>query len=116
MAGSCFAARTEGISPANTVIQILSKIRHIACDNGSAIWMLSNPNTLHNILLIGIDRSIEIPTPKIPAHKPTNKFSALKTCDIFAFDAPSVRKIPISFVRSITEIWVMIAIIMLETI
>ncbi len=42
--------------------------------------------------------------------------SALNNCEIFFFDAPSARRIPISFVLSITEIYVMIPIIIDETI
>ena len=48
--------------------------------------------------------------------QPMIKVSALKTCDILRFDAPSARKIPISLVRSITDMWVIIPIIMQETI
>ena len=45
-----------------------------------------------------------IPIPKTPAIKPTIKVSALKTLEISFFDAPILRKIPISLILSSTDI------------
>ena len=43
------------------------------------------------------------------------KVSALNTWEIFLLEAPMARRMPISLVRSMTEMWVMMPIIMQET-
>ena len=53
--------------------------------------------------------------PKIPAINPTINVSALNTLDISFLDAPIALKIPISFVLSNTDIYVIIPIIIEET-
>ena len=66
--------------------------------------------------LIGINNSKVIPIPNNPATNPTINVSALNTREISFFDAPIARNIPIYFVLSNTEIYVIIPIIMEETI
>ena len=53
--------------------------------------------------------------PIIPAIKPTISVSALKILPTSRLLAPKLRKIPISFVRSSTEMYVIIPIIIDET-
>ena len=55
------------------------------------------------------------PTPSPPDNKPMINVSALKIDEMFLFDAPIALKIPISLVRSITDIKVMIAIMIDDT-
>ena len=45
----------------------------------------------------------EMPMPMAPARKPTMSVSALNTREMSRFDAPMARRMPISFVRSSTE-------------
>ena len=66
--------------------------------------------------LIGIFKINVITIPIIPEVKPMIKVSALNTREISRLEAPMARKIPISLVRSRTEIYVMIPIMILETI
>ena len=56
-----------------------------------------------------------IAIPRTPAARPTINVSALNTLEISLFDAPIERSMPISFVLSITEIYVIIPIIIDET-
>ena len=67
------------------------------------------------IELMGISSSAVMPTPSRPEQSPMMKVSALKTCATLRFEAPMARKIPISLVRSRTEIYVMIPIMIEET-
>ncbi len=54
-------------------------------------------------------------TPIRPEHVPMMNVSALKTCEILPLLAPMARRIPISLIRSITEICVMTEIMMPDT-
>ena len=73
-------------------------------------------DTLCIIILVGINRSKVIPIPISPDNKPIINVSALNTLEISFFDAPIALKIPISYVLSNTEIYVIIPIIIEETI
>ena len=55
-------------------------------------------------LLIGMLRSIVTPIPISPENRPIINVSALNTLEISFFEAPMLRRIPISFVLSRTEI------------
>ena len=67
------------------------------------------------IMLIGmLSRSVK-PIPIIPATSPTIIVSALNTLEISCFEAPILLKIPISFVLSRTDMYVIIPIIIDET-
>ena len=55
-------------------------------------------------ILIGILISMVTPIPIIPENRPIINVSALNTREISFFEAPILRKIPISFVRSNTDI------------
>ena len=57
-----------------------------------------------------------IPIPNNPAINPTINVSALNTLEISFLDAPIALNIPISFVLSSTDIYVIIPIIIDETI
>src|SRR3954470_15038271 len=65
--------------------------------------------------LIGISNKIERPTPMIPAVNPMIIVSALNTLEMSFLRAPTLRRIPISLVRSMTETYVMMPIIIVET-
>ena len=54
--------------------------------------------------LMGISSSSVKPMPIRPAHSPMMNVSALNTCETLCRDAPMARRIPISLVRSSTEI------------
>ena len=56
------------------------------------------------------------PMPIRPAHRPMSPVSALNTCDTLRFEAPIARRMPISLVRSSTEMYVMMPIMIEETI
>ena len=56
-----------------------------------------------------------MPMPMAPEQKPSMSVSALNTREISRLLAPMARRMPISFVRSSTEIYVMMPIIMLDT-
>ena len=60
--------------------------------------------------------AVLIPTPIIPDIKPIMNVSALNTLEISFFDAPIALNIPISFVLSNTEMYVIIPIIIDDTI
>ena len=64
---------------------------------------------------MGMSNSAVMPTPSRPEQSPMIKVSALKTCATLRLEAPMARRIPISLVRSRTEIYVMIPIMMEET-
>ena len=64
---------------------------------------------------IGIIRRSVTIIPIAPETKPTMSVSALNTIEISCFDAPILLNIPISFVLSRTEMYVIIPIIMDET-
>jgi len=71
---------------------------------------MSEMDNLGMTALIGMFRSTVTPIPIKPATKPMIIVSALNTREISFFDAPMLRSTPISFVRSNTEIYVMIPI------
>ena len=56
-----------------------------------------------------------MPMPMAPEQKPSMSVSALNTREMSRLLAPMARRMPISFVRSSTEIYVMMPIIMLDT-
>ena len=68
------------------------------------------------IILAGIHSILAIIIPSTPENKPIINVSALKTRVISFFLAPSDLKIPISFVLSRTLIYIIIPIIIDETI
>ncbi len=67
------------------------------------------------MLFIGSVKSNVIPTPIIPDIKPIMNVSALNTLEMSFFDAPIALSIPISFVLSNTEMYVIIPIIIDDT-
>ena len=112
--GSFFAAMREGMRPAKTVRTIEMTIRIRAASHGNC----ATPSTLvvcATIALIGkVARSV-IAIPSTPEINPSMAVSAVKMRRISFFEAPIARRIPISFVRSRTEIYVIIAIIIDDT-
>lgn len=114
--GSLFAAFLAGSRPPRMVMTMLIAIRINEDFNGSCAVKPVNPDTFSIIVLIGISAIIDTPIPSSPAQQPMMNVSALNTCEILRLEAPNALRMPISFVRSITEICVMIPIIMHETI
>lgn len=115
LTGSLLLAILAGISPAIIVRNILIKTNIIpACQGKKASTF--TPVTDIIILLIGIVSNTVTPIPISPDTKPVMKVSALNTLEISFLDAPIALKIPISFVLSNTEIYVIIPIIIDETI
>lgn len=104
MTGSFFAAIPEGTSPAITVNSMLITINIIAPETGNDAFKLLIPVNWNKIILM-IMLNINVrPMPMIPATNPTIKVSALKTLEISVLEAPMDLNIPISLVRSSTEI------------
>ena len=68
-----------------------------------------------NTAFIGGIKAYVIPTPNNPDNNPIINVSALNTRLISFFLAPNAFKIPISFVLSKTEIYIIIPIIILDT-
>ena len=73
------------------------------------------PVRLCTITFIGMFISSVRPMPMTPAVRPMIIVSALKTRETSFFDAPIARRMPISYVRSSTLIYVMMPIMMEET-
>ena len=65
--------------------------------------------------MIGKVARKDTPTPKAPEQRPMMRVSALNTWEMLRLEAPMARKMPISLVRSITLMWVMMPIMMHDT-
>ena len=80
-------------------------------------WALRSgmPDTVWITWLMGSSASRDTPMPMSPAQQPMMKVSALNTWEMFPLEAPRARRMPISLVRSSTEMWVMMPIIMQDT-
>ena len=113
--GSLLLAIFAGISPAIIVNIILIKTNIIPPIGGSATFT-ATPVIVYIKLFIGNVNNIVIPIPNSPAINPTINVSALNTLEISFLDAPIALNIPISFVLSSTDIYVIIPIIIDETI
>ena len=113
--GSFFAAAFAGIRPAINVSNMLIATKIIEPKIGK-FASPAMPVKDFKIKLIGIIKTTEIKIPNKPLERPIIKLSAVKTLFTSRFDAPTLRNTPISFVRSITEIYVIIPIIIELTI
>ena len=102
--GSFLAAFFAGIKPPINVRITLNAIRITALIAGNVAFTSAEPKRERRSALHGIKIKQDIPTPSVPDNNPTIPVSALNTCEILCFDAPMARRIPISFVRSKTEI------------
>ena len=100
--GSRLAAKRLGIIPAISVSTTLIVIRTIPPSTGSDATP-GMPASALIIRLIGISKSTVIIIPIAPDIKPIIIVSALNTRDTSRLDAPSERRMPISLVRSSTE-------------
>ena len=113
--GSFLAASLDGIRPPINVSMTLMMTSITPPFQGSA----DTPATLMKLsitLLIGILISTVTPIPMSPEKRPMINVSALNTLEISFFEAPMLRRIPISLVLSRTEIYVIIPIMIDETI
>ena len=112
--GSLFAATFAGNSPAIRVRSMLIITRITPpCQGSLDIFAISVRCSM--IMFIGMFSSKVTIIPIAPAENPTISVSALNTLEISRFEAPIARRIPISFVLSRTEIYVIIPIIIEET-
>ena len=98
------AAFLAGINPPIKVNTTLKTISKIPLPKGRAALTVSVPVRVWIIEFIGIKSNNVIPIPRVPEHIPIINVYALKTWEILCFEAPIARSIPISLVRSITEI------------
>ena len=73
------------------------------------------PATAFIIMFAGIHSNNVIPIPNNPATNPTINVSALNTLDMSLFEAPIALSIPIYFVLSSTDIYVIIPIMIDDT-
>ena len=101
--GSFLEAILAGINPPIKVKVILIIISIIACI-GFRLATPSSLDKLYIILLIGTIKILAITIPKIPLNKPIINVSALNTRVISFLRAPIAHKIPISLVRSSTDV------------
>ena len=115
MTGSCLAAALEGNTPPIKVSTTLNTISIKALDTGKYALTSVVPNKACMIALPGINNKHAVPTPINPEQRPIINVSAVNTCDTLRLLAPIARSIPISFVLSRTEIYVIIPIIIEET-
>ena len=76
----------------------------IAPPNGNAALILLISVSARTTAVIGMQRITVITIPITPAANPMIKVSALNTREMSLYEAPIERRIPISFVRSSTEI------------
>ena len=90
------------------------KIKNTAPLTGN-LAICETPVIFSTTTLIGTFNTKVINIPNTPLVNPIMNVSALNTRVISFLLAPMERKIPISFVRSNTEIYVMIPIIILDT-
>ena len=102
--GSFFDAIRAGISPASNVNPILISTSAIPPPTGSTAAILEMPESARRIRLMGMQKSSVTMIPISQAENPMISVSALKTRETSRFDAPIARRIPISLVRSSTEI------------
>ena len=94
---------------------MLNNINVIHANNDIVALILTLPVKLCiTRLIIGINANV-IPIPNKPLSNPIINVSALNIDEIFFLDAPIALKIPISFVLSSTEIYVIIPIIIDDT-
>ena len=112
--GSFLLAIFAGISPASIVKPKLINTSMVACVT-ETVACIATPDSAYIMLFIGSVNSKVIPTPIIPDIKPIMNVSALNTLEISFFDAPIALNIPISFVLSNTEMYVIIPIIIDDT-
>ena len=112
--GSFLLAILAGIKPAIIVKTTLITTNIVPPTQGKLLIPLT-PAIACIIRFIGIFNNNVIPIPSNPATKPIIKVSALNTLEISFLEAPIALKIPISFVLSSTDIYVIIPIMMLET-
>src|SRR5699024_5634653 len=102
--GSLFAAFLDGIIPAIKESTKLNPTNATAVPIGKEALIVVIPVREWIIEFVGINNKLVIPIPNTPDNKPMINVSALNICEIFDLDAPMARRIPISFVRSITDI------------
>ena len=112
--GSFLLAILAGASPEITVNNTLIQIKIKAWIIEKLIIFLILPK-LSTIKLIPLDNTKLTTIPKVPANKPSIIVSAVNTLLTSFLLAPIALKIPISFVLSNTEIYVIIPIIIAET-
>ena len=113
--GSFFAALLDGIIPEIKVSSTLITIRIPPTNKGSCALKFGIPVSACNIALIGIHKRYVTSTPSNPEENPIITVSALNILETFFFDAPIALKIPISLVRSCTDIKVITPIIIEDT-
>ena len=112
--GSLLAALWAGIRPATAVSSTEIRTRITAATGGRKA-LAAMPAISRIRMLMGMISSSVRAMPTNPAARPTSMVSALKTRLISRLDAPTARRIPISLVRSSTEMLVMMPIIMEDT-
>ena len=83
------------MNPPITVITILIRINTPADSSGNTALKSSILDIVWMTLFIGISSNNVILIPRIPEKIPMMNVSALNNCEIFFFDAPSARRIPI---------------------
>ncbi len=102
--GSFLAANREGITPAINVKVILIATNISAATGGRYADNPSMPVALYKMALMGISISRETPIPLIHETNPTISVTTFNNVEISRFQPPIARSIPISLVRSRTEI------------
>ena len=89
--------------PAMNVSAMLMRISKIAPSTGRMALRVGRPVRWCTMRLMGINRISVHRMPITPAVKPSMSVSALNTREMSCLLAPMERRMPISFVRSSTE-------------
>ena len=105
----------EGMRPAINVSAMLMTTSATPPATGKMAFRLSIPVRWCTTRLMGMMSNSVMPMPMAPEQKPSMSVYALNTREMSRLLAPMARRMPISFVRSRTEIYVMMPIIMLDT-
>lgn len=114
--GSFLEAIPDGMRPAMKVRKTLIRISIIAPPSGRTALRAAILVRWIRIAFIGISRIRLVTIPMTPAQSPTITVSALKILEMSFLEAPIARSIPISLVRSSTEMYVITPIMMEDTI
>ena len=114
IAGSFFAAILDGINPASILRRMLIANIKRHCHQEIYISPLIL-KIVFRIALMAKEKPTEMMTPMSPEYPPSIADSARKTRDMSFFLAPIERSTPISFLRSRTDVYMMIAIIIVDT-
>ena len=104
----------DGMNPASTLSAMLMKNMTTHCHHDTCMSPLM-PSTAASMTLPIAETATAISTPIAPEYAPSIADSAMNTRDISFLRAPRLLSTPIYFLRSSSEVYMMMAIMMVET-